>query len=94
MNGVIDRLRDVGEHYVRLDDAVVDAVRHRAEEATSALPPLLPMAERVATVVAQGEHRRRQAGTGDSFWQYRRFEGRSSPEHRLAAIGEIWLACS
>lgn len=50
------------------------AVRHRAEEAASALPPLLAMAERVATVVAQGEHGRRRAGTGDSFWQYRRYQ--------------------
>lgn len=49
-------------------------VRHRAEEAASALPPLLVKAERVATVVAQGEHGRRRAGTGDSFWQYRRYQ--------------------
>ncbi|MAJ92848.1 MAG: DUF58 domain-containing protein [Rhodospirillaceae bacterium TMED63] len=32
------------------------------------------MAERVATVVAQGEHGRQRAGTGDSFWQYRRYQ--------------------
>ena len=25
-------------------------------------------------VVAQGEHGRRRAGTGDSFWQYRRYQ--------------------
>ena len=30
--------------------------------------------QRVATIVAQGEHGRRRAGTGDSFWQYRRYQ--------------------
>ena len=53
-------------------DAVT--VRHSVEEAASALPPLLAMAERVAMVVAQGEHGRRRAGTGDSFGQYRRYQ--------------------
>ena len=49
-------------------------IRHHAEEAASVLPPLLVKAERVATVVAQGEHGRRRAGSGDSFWQYRRYQ--------------------
>ncbi len=46
----------------------------RAEEAAAPLPPLLVQAERVATVVAQGVHGRRRTGTGDSFWQYRRYQ--------------------
>lgn len=49
-------------------------IRLRAEEAASPLPALLVKAERVATVVAQGEHGRRRAGTGDTFWQYRRYQ--------------------
>lgn len=49
-------------------------VRRKAEESASVLPPLLVKAERVATVVAQGEHGRRRSGTGDSFWQYRRYQ--------------------
>ena len=48
--------------------------RRRAEEAAASLPPLLVKAERVATIVAQGEHGRRRAGTGDTFWQYRRYQ--------------------
>lgn len=49
-------------------------IRSRAEQAASPLPPLLVKAERVATVIAQGEHGRRRAGAGDSFWQYRRYQ--------------------
>ena len=70
-------LRDAGvsiPNPARNDAVDAVAVRHRAEEAASALPPLLAMAEQVATVVAQGEHGRRRAGTGDSFWQYRRYQ--------------------
>ncbi len=55
-------------------DLVPARIRQRAEEAASVLPPLLVKAERVATVVAQGEHGRRRAGSGDSFWQYRRYQ--------------------
>ncbi|CUW38561.1 conserved protein of unknown function(Domain of unknown function DUF58,54-138) [Magnetospirillum sp. XM-1] len=44
----------------------------RAEELASRFPPLLVEAERVAQSVAQGVHGRRRAGSGDSFWQYRR----------------------
>ena len=49
-------------------------VQRAADESASTLPPLLVKAERVATIVAQGEHGRRRAGTGDSFWQYRRYQ--------------------
>lgn len=58
-----------------VNDALAPSrVRRHAEETASALPPLLVKAERVATIVAQGEHGRRRAGTGDSFWQYRRYQ--------------------
>lgn len=48
-------------------------VRTQAERLGSRLPPLMIQAERVASTVAQGEHGRRRVGTGDAFWQFRRF---------------------
>ncbi len=49
------------------------AVRQRAEEAASRLPPLLVAAEQVAATVAQGVHGRRRVGQGETFWQFRRY---------------------
>lgn len=51
-------------------DAV--ALRADAEKIGGSLPPLLASAERLASTVALGEHGRRRAGMGESFWQYRR----------------------
>ena len=53
-----------------------DALRaqQRAETLSSSLPPLLVAAERVAATVAQGVHGRRRVGTGETFWQFRRYE--------------------
>jgi len=53
-----------------------DALRaqHRAETLALRLPPLLVAAERVAATVAQGVHGRRRVGTGETFWQFRRYE--------------------
>ncbi len=50
------------------------ALRHRAEAAASALPPLLIEATRVAATVAQGTHGRRRTGQGETFWQFRPYE--------------------
>jgi uncharacterized protein (DUF58 family) len=50
------------------------ALRDRAEEAASVLPPLLVAAERVAATVAQGVHGRRRVGQGETFWQFRQYE--------------------
>ncbi|RYH03961.1 DUF58 domain-containing protein [Salipiger sp. IMCC34102] len=47
------------------------ALRARAEAQASALPPLLAAAEHLASTVILGDHGRRRAGTGDTFWQYR-----------------------
>ena len=44
-----------------------------AEQLAEALPPLLAQAEHISSTVMQGLHGRRQAGTGETFWQYRRF---------------------
>ena len=50
------------------------ALRHRAEAASLALPPLLIAAERVAAAIVQGTHGRRRTGQGETFWQFRRYE--------------------
>jgi len=50
------------------------ALRHRAEAAALALPPLQIAAERVASAVIQGTHGRRRTGTGETFWQFRQYE--------------------
>lgn len=50
-----------------------DAVRQRAEEVASTLPPLLIAASKVAATVAQGVHGRRRVGRGEAFWQFRRY---------------------
>jgi uncharacterized protein (DUF58 family) len=49
------------------------ALRSEAETLSAALPPLLVEAERVAATVAQGVHGRRRVGTGETFWQFRRY---------------------
>ncbi len=43
----------------------------RAQAQVQALPALLVRAEKVAATVILGVHGRRQAGPGESFWQYR-----------------------
>ncbi len=58
------------------------ALRDRAEEAASRLPPLLIAAERVAVTVAQGVHGRRRVGQGETFWQFRQYQ----PGDAAAAI--------
>ena len=47
------------------------ALRSDAEALAAPLPPLLAAAEHLATTVLLGDHGRRRAGTGDTFWQYR-----------------------
>lgn len=49
-------------------------LQHRAEQAASALPPLLVAANRVAATVAQGVHGRRRVGQGETFWQFRQYQ--------------------
>ncbi|MBN9263007.1 MAG: DUF58 domain-containing protein, partial [Hyphomicrobium sp.] len=39
------------------------------------LPDLVIEASRVASTVAHGIHGRRRAGPGETFWQFRQFEG-------------------
>lgn len=42
-----------------------------AEAISGGIAPLLLTAERLAATVIMGEHGRKRAGPGDSFWQYR-----------------------
>ncbi len=58
------------------------ALRHRAEAAALALPPLLIAAERVAAAVVQGTHGRRRTGQGETFWQFRPYQP-SDPAMRI-----------
>ncbi|MCC5972776.1 MAG: DUF58 domain-containing protein [Rubellimicrobium sp.] len=46
-------------------------LRAAAADLAGPLPPLLAAAEHLAATVLIGEHGRRRAGLGDSFWQYR-----------------------
>lgn len=55
-------------------------VQQRAESLAAALPPLLVAAERVAATVAQGVHGRRRVGTGETFWQFRRYQAGDSAQ--------------
>lgn len=48
--------------------------RQRAEQTAASLPALLVAAHRIASTVQQGVHGRRQPGTGETFWQYRRYQ--------------------
>jgi uncharacterized protein (DUF58 family) len=53
-----------------------------AEQLAAPLPPLLVEAERIAATVVQGVHGRRRVGTGEAFWQFRRY----GPEDPASAI--------
>jgi uncharacterized protein (DUF58 family) len=44
-----------------------------AEKLAACLPPLLVEAERLSSIVGLGVHGRRKAGTGETFWQFRRY---------------------
>lgn len=47
------------------------SLRSRAESLAAPFPPLLAEAEHLAATVMVGDHGRRRAGQGDTFWQYR-----------------------
>lgn len=47
------------------------SLRSGAETLAAPFPPLLAEAEHLAATVLVGDHGRRRAGLGDTFWQYR-----------------------
>lgn len=53
----------------------VEQAALEAASLVSAMPRLVLEARRIASSVAHGVHGRRRAGTGENFWQYRRFLG-------------------
>jgi uncharacterized protein (DUF58 family) len=85
------------------------AMERDAAALAAALPPLLVEAERVAATVAQGVHGRRRIGTGESFWQFRRYQEGDAPridwrrsaksdalyvrENEWEAAESVWLWC-
>ena len=48
-------------------------LQHDAEALGATLPPLLVEADHLAASVSLGVHGRRRTGTGESFWQFRRY---------------------
>ncbi len=57
------------------DGASVFKLEGEAHALADRLPDLLLEALRVANTVAHGIHGRRRAGTGETFWQFRQFQG-------------------
>lgn len=55
--------------------ASVFKLEGEAQALADRLPDLLLEALRVANTVAHGIHGRRRAGTGETFWQFRQFQG-------------------
>ena len=74
-----------------LTQVSASALRHRAEEEASVLPPLLVQAEQLAGSILLGDHGRRRSGVGDDFWQYRPLQqgdSRRMIDHRRSAKGD------
>lgn len=77
--------------------ADASALRHadRAAHQAAALPPLLVEAERIAATVMLGEHGRKRAGPGESFWQYRPYSFGDSTQridwHKSARSDRIFI---
>ncbi len=68
------------------------ALRRAAHELAAPLPPLLAEAEHLASTVMMGEHGRRRAGLGDTFWQFRPAEGHDETrdiDWRRSAMSDV-----
>ena len=67
----------------------------RAEAAARVLPPLLVEAERIAATVILGDHGRKRAGPGESFWQYRPYSFGDSTQridwHKSARSDRVFI---
>jgi uncharacterized protein (DUF58 family) len=62
-----------GTAAARDEAPVLNSAIAQAKTLSGALPDLLVEAKRVAMTVASGWHGRRQAGSGETFWQFRPF---------------------
>lgn len=71
------------------------ALSDRAQAASRVLPPLLVEAERIAATVILGEHGRKRAGPGESFWQYRPYSFGDSTQridwHKSARSDRVFI---
>ena len=67
----------------------------RAAAQSRVLPPLLVEAERIAATVILGEHGRKRAGPGESFWQYRPYSFGDSTQridwHKSARSDRVFI---
>ncbi len=67
----------------------------RADAAARVLPPLLVEAERIAATVILGDHGRKRAGLGESFWQYRPYSFGDSTQridwHKSARSDRVYI---
>jgi uncharacterized protein (DUF58 family) len=67
----------------------------RAAQAARVLPPLLVEAERIAATVILGDHGRKRAGPGESFWQYRPYSFGDSTQridwHKSARSDRVFI---
>jgi len=69
----------------RIDNAQDNEVRSavgKSRKLAARVPRLILEARRVAATVIHGLHGRRRAGTGENFWQYRRFAS-GEPSHNV-----------
>jgi uncharacterized protein (DUF58 family) len=70
---------------LRLDsprNEAVSAAVGKSRKLAARVPRLILEARRVAATVIHGLHGRRRAGTGENFWQYRRFMN-GEPSHNV-----------
>lgn len=71
------------------------ALAGRASGQAEALPPLLVEAQRLAASVILGEHGRKRAGPGESFWQYRPYSFGDSAQridwHKSARSDRVFI---
>lgn len=63
----------MGTSVSSLDEAATRRAAAGARSLTATMPRLILEARRVAATVIHGLHGRRRAGSGENFWQYRRF---------------------
>src|ERR1700752_4273405 len=62
--------------------AAVNRATGQGRSLAAAMPRLILEARRIAATVIHGLHGRRRAGSGENFWQYRRFVS-GEPAHRV-----------
>lgn len=56
-------------------------LRRDARSLSSAFPPMLVAASRIAASIAHGVHGRRRQGPGEDFWQYRHYSPGDATQH-------------